>query len=84
MLTPAQVRMGRAALKWGVRDLAARANITAPTVTRIETGKPAYDATLEAIRVAFEAAGLEFIPENGGGEGVRFSEPMHRRGRDDT
>ncbi|PYE29772.1 hypothetical protein C8J37_1553 [Rhizobium sp. PP-WC-1G-195] len=76
--------MARAALKWGVRDLAARANITAATITRIEAGKPAYDATLDAIRLAFEAAGLEFIPENGGGEGVRFSEPKHRRGADDT
>lgn len=38
-------------------------------------GRPGYTATLEAIRVAFEAAGLEFIPENGGGVGVRFSKP---------
>ena len=28
--------------------------------------------TLRAIRTALEAAGVEFIPENGGGEGVRF------------
>ncbi|WP_082499498.1 helix-turn-helix domain-containing protein [Rhizobium sp. Leaf391] len=67
--------MARAALRWGVRDLASRANITAATVTRIEAGRPGYPATLEALRLAFEAAGLEFIPENGGGVGVRFSKP---------
>lgn len=76
MLTADQVRMARAALKWGVRDLASRANITAATVTRIEAGRPGYTATLEAIRIAFETAGLEFIPENGGGVGVRFSKPQ--------
>lgn len=75
MLTPDQIRMARAALKWGVRDLANRASITAATVTRMEAGRPGYAATLEAIRIAFEAAGLEFIPENGGGVGVRFSKP---------
>jgi hypothetical protein len=30
---------------------------------------------LKDIRAAFEAAGIEFIPENGGGVGVRFSKP---------
>jgi hypothetical protein len=29
-------------------------------------------ATLEVIRRAFEAAGVEFIDENGGGPGVRL------------
>nr|WP_256436992.1 helix-turn-helix transcriptional regulator [Ensifer sp. ENS09] len=77
MLTADQVRMARAALKWGVRDLASRANITAATVSRIEAGRPGYSATLEAIRIAFEAAGIEFIPENGGGAGVRFSKPKN-------
>ncbi|MDL2405585.1 helix-turn-helix transcriptional regulator [Rhizobium calliandrae] len=67
--------MARAALKWGIRDLAKRANITSVTVNRIEAGKPAYAATLLAIRVAFEEAGLEFIDENGGGAGVRFAKP---------
>jgi len=73
MLSPDQVRMGRAALKWGVRDLAREAGITAATVSRIEAGKPGYAATLDAIQAAFEAAGLEFIFENGGGAGVRFA-----------
>lgn len=28
--------------------------------------------TLRALRAALEAAGVDFIPEDGGGEGVRF------------
>ncbi|MGY2995834.1 hypothetical protein ACVWWD_004641 [Mesorhizobium sp. URHB0026] len=28
--------------------------------------------TVEAIRAALESAGVEFIPENGGGAGVRL------------
>ncbi|MET0172023.1 MAG: helix-turn-helix domain-containing protein [Agrobacterium vaccinii] len=74
-MTGNQVRMARAALKWGVRDLATRAEVTAATVTRIESGKGSHATTLKAIRLAFEQAGLEFIPENGGGVGVRFSKP---------
>jgi transcriptional regulator with XRE-family HTH domain len=75
LITGNQIRMARAALKWGVRELASRAEVTAATVTRIESGKGSHATTLNAIRLAFEQAGLEFIPENGGGVGVRFSRP---------
>ncbi|MHC2107061.1 helix-turn-helix domain-containing protein [Methylobacterium sp. CM6246] len=73
-MNPAQMRMARAALGWGVRDLAEKAGITANTVTRIENGADAKQSTIEAMRSAFEAAGIEFIPENGGGAGIRFRE----------
>lgn len=72
MLTDAQVRMARAALKWGVRELARNANITPATVTRIEAGHAAYGSTLNAIRDAFESAGIEFIPDDGRGVGIRL------------
>jgi hypothetical protein len=36
-----------------------------------EVGAPRR-ATLHVLRNAFEAAGVEFIDENGGGSGVRF------------
>ncbi|MFE0757888.1 helix-turn-helix domain-containing protein [Inquilinus sp. NPDC058860] len=67
--------MARAALKWGVRDLAREAQVTPATVTRIEAGQAAHASTLKAIRAALEAAGIEFIPENGGGPGVRLKKP---------
>jgi hypothetical protein len=37
-------------------------------------------ATLDALRPAFEAAGVEFIDENGGGPGVRLrhNQQKHR------
>lgn len=73
-MNPAQMRMARAALGWGVRDLAEKAGITANTVTRIENGADAKQSTIDAMRSAFEAAGIEFIPENGGGAGIRFRE----------
>ena len=71
-MDPAQMRMARAALGWGVRELAEKAGITANTVTRIENGADAKRSTLDAIRSTFEAANIEFIPENGGGAGIRF------------
>jgi transcriptional regulator with XRE-family HTH domain len=71
-MLPVQIRMARAALSWGVRDLAAAAGVTANTITRIENGADTRQSTLVAIQQALEAAGIEFIPENGGGAGVRF------------
>lgn len=72
MITGTQLRMARAALKIGVRDVGRLAKVSPATVTRIEAGQPANSSTLEAIRIALEGAGIEFIPENGGGEGVRL------------
>jgi transcriptional regulator with XRE-family HTH domain len=67
-----QLRMARAAVGWGVRELAKEAGVTANTVTRIENGADAKQSTIEALQHALEAAGIEFIPENGGGPGVRL------------
>ena len=72
MITGTQLRMARAALKVGVRDLAERAKVSPATITRIEADQPAHASTLSAIRGALEAAGVEFIAENGGGAGVRL------------
>jgi hypothetical protein len=35
-------------------------------------------ANLEALKRAFEAAGVVLIPENGGGEGVRLRSPRSK------
>jgi transcriptional regulator with XRE-family HTH domain len=72
MITGYQVRMARAALKWGVRDVARAAQVSPATVTRVEAGQPANAATVAAICAALETAGVEFIAENGGGPGVRL------------
>jgi transcriptional regulator with XRE-family HTH domain len=72
MITGTQLRMARSALKWGVRELAAKAQVSPATITRIEADNPANAATLQALRTALENGGIEFIPENGGGPGVRL------------
>ena len=64
--------MARAALQIGVRELADMARVSPTTITRLERGEVLYPRTLDAIRAVFEAAGVEFIPENGGGVGVRL------------
>ena len=75
MITGIQLRMARSALKWGVRELAAKAQVSPATVTRIEADHPANTATLQALKTALELGGIEFIPENGGGAGVRLKKP---------
>jgi transcriptional regulator with XRE-family HTH domain len=67
-----QLRMARAALGWGVRELAAQAGVTANTVTRIENGADAKQSTMDRLQHALEDAGVDFIEENGGGPGVRL------------
>jgi hypothetical protein len=55
--------------------LAEAAKIGRITVTRAESSdaRPSLtEANLAAIRSALEAAGVEFIAENGGGPGVRI------------
>ncbi len=72
MLTPAQLRAGRALLEWTVDVLAITAGVHRNTVLRAEKGE-ATIPTLAALRMALEGAGVVFIAKNGGGEGVRLA-----------
>jgi transcriptional regulator with XRE-family HTH domain len=69
---PVQCRMARAALDLGVRELAAAAKVSVDTVARFERGDELKERTIEALQRTLEAAGIEFIDENGGGPGVRL------------
>ena len=71
-MKPIQLRMARAAVGWGVRDLAKKAGVTANTVTRFVNGSDARQSTMDSLQQALEAAGVVFIDENGGGPGVRL------------
>ena len=64
MLTAPQSRMARAALRWTLDDLAQRAKVNRRTVARFEgeAGTP-NESTVFLIRQAFEAAGVEFLPD---------------------
>jgi transcriptional regulator with XRE-family HTH domain len=79
-MTPIQLRMARAAVGWGVRELAEKAGVTANTVTRIENGSDARLSTVDRLRQALEAAGVVFIDENGGGPGVRLRKRLQKKG----
>ena len=71
------MRAGRALLRWSAEDLASHTRLGVATVRRAEAQDGALTATpanVQAIQKAFEKAGLEFIPENGGGAGIRFRE----------
>lgn len=74
-----QVKAARALLGWSQDDLAAASGVSVPTIARLESvdsdGIGGRATTADAIRAALEAAGVQFIPENGGGAGVRLAKP---------
>ena len=74
-----QCKMARVALGWGTRDLARNADVSPDTIARLERGEQLRSSTVSAIRLALEAAGIEFIPENGGGVGVRLARPSQKK-----
>lgn len=78
-ISGSQVRMARAALQWGVRDLAEKAGMSPNTITAVEGGKEVREATLTALQHVLEVAGVAFIAENGGGAGVRFAKRSRRK-----
>ena len=72
-VTAPQVRAARGLLGWSQDQLAIASSVPKRTIARLELaeGSP-QRRTLAAIRAALEAAGVEFIAENGGGAGVRL------------
>ena len=68
-MKPVQSRMARAALQLGIRDVATMAQVAPSTVSRFEAGEDLKPRTIEAIRRAFEQAGIAFT--NGDEPGVR-------------
>jgi len=72
-LTGAQIRAARALLGWSATDLSQRSAVSLRTIQRAELAETSLTmANQLAVRRALEAAGVEFIDENGGGAGVRF------------
>lgn len=73
MISPQQIRGARAMLGLTQAALASSAGISTTALNNIERGAADPKAsTLGAIQRALEAAGVEFIAENGGGPGVRL------------
>ena len=72
LILPRQSKMARAALDWNIKDLSRAASVGTTTISRFESGGNVTIATLKKIQAAFEAAGIELIPDVGGGPGVRL------------
>jgi transcriptional regulator with XRE-family HTH domain len=70
----AQLRAARHLLSLSQADIAERTGLSIPTIKRAESDRdvPVSPDAIAAIATALEAAGVEFIPENGGGAGVRL------------
>ena len=76
MITRLQIRMARAALGWGVRDLADRAGLAPNTVSRFENGADARVDTVTQMQEVLERAGIVFVPgDDQAGPGVRLRKP---------
>ena len=72
-MTPAQSRAARALIGMTQPALAEAASLGLSTVVDFERERRVVaPLSIASIRAALEAAGVEFIPENGGGAGVRL------------
>jgi len=68
--------MARAALGWGVRELAQRAGVSTNTVSRFENGLGVQVETLRRLESTLQQAGIIFVPEDENfGPGVRLKKP---------
>jgi len=77
MIDAAQIRAARALLNISQADLARFASVHVATIRRLEAATDVRGAaeTIWKIQRALEAAGIEFIPEEGGrGGGVRLKQ----------
>lgn len=71
------MRAARALIRWSAEDLASAASVGVATVRRAEVEDVVPSTTvanLNAIRIALESAGVDFIEESDGkGVGVRLA-----------
>jgi transcriptional regulator with XRE-family HTH domain len=75
MITSAQIRAARGMLNWSRKELAEHSGLSFASMMRLESfdGVPSSNfKTLEAIQIAFEKAGVEFIGTPESGAGVRW------------
>lgn len=76
MITSEQCRAARALVAMSQDELALEARVGNSTVRNFEAGRSVpVTNNIEAIERALIARGVQFIPENGGGAGVRLAKP---------
>jgi len=75
MITSAQIRAARGLLNWSRKDLAEKSGVSFASMMRLESfdGVPSSNVkTLEALKKAFEDAGVEFTGTPDSQAGVRW------------
>ena len=76
MISARQIRAARALLGWSQQQLADRAIISLNALTRLERGRvDSRVSTVDAVERTLSRAGIEFLPADTKGEGVRLSDP---------
>ena len=81
-LAGSQIRAARAFLRWRAEDLARESAVGVATIRRAELAESETSMTAAndlSVRRALEAAGVEFIDEEGGGPGVRLRTRQRKR-----
>jgi DNA-binding Xre family transcriptional regulator len=74
-ITSAQIRAGRALIRWSSADLSENSGVGTATIKRLEVmdGVPSGQVrTLLAIKEALESAGIEFVGSPDDSPGVRL------------
>src|SRR5271165_1858025 len=75
-MTPAQLRMARAALEMTVREVEERTGVNKDTISRYESGKEILASALQALEKLFRDEGIVFLDQDAsGGIGIRL--PSH-------
>ena len=76
MITSRQIRAARALLGWSQQQLADKAIVSVNALARLERGEvDPRMSTLSAVHKALMEAGIEFLPADLKGEGVRLAKP---------
>jgi predicted transcriptional regulator len=78
-----QIKAARALLAWSQEQLAAAADVSIPTIKRLEAQDGPLGGRSETGKKmisALETAGVEFLDANNGGPGVRLRK-AHRDGK---
>jgi len=76
LITGSQLRAARTLVRWSADDLAERSRVALDRIVQVEAEDgpvPVTAADARALRLALEKAGVEFIPEDIAGVGVRFA-----------
>jgi len=79
MIDARQMKAARALAGLTQEDVAKATGLSVQTIKRMEITGPERSSAgnVQAVQRALEAAGVIFIPENGGGAGVRLAKPKN-------